>query len=285
MVDGEEMLIFAGHSLAGRDRDLRTLMQTMLIGGGIGVGLAIMGGYWLSGRALAPIQRSLESQRRFVSDASHELRTPLAVLRANNELLERHPEQSIGANLEQVDAIAQETEHMGRLVDDLLTLARADEGRLLGRLDLVDVGEIAAAVVHDMQPIAAQKEIALTGEVRAALVEGDQPRLRQLVLILVDNAIKYTPAGGAVAVAAARAGRTVTLTVADTGPGVGVDARRTIFERFARLEAERGRAATGGTGLGLAIAREIVSAHGGQIGVGDRAGGGAVFTVRLRASS
>ncbi len=283
-LDGDPIWVFVGHDLRRRDRDLATLLRTLLLGGGVGVALSIAGGYWLSGRAMNPIRQSLESQRRFVSDASHELRTPLAVLRANNELLQRHPEQSIAENLEQVDAIGEETEHMARLVDDLLTLARADEGRLLGARDLVDAGEIAQSVARDMQPLARARSIELSHDVRPGLVEGDAQRLRQLVLILVDNAVKYTPTGGHVDVSCGRSGRWVVISVADSGPGIPPEAQRSVFERFTRLEAGRSRVESGGTGLGLAIAHEIATAHGGQLTVMNRPTGGALFTLRLRAS-
>jgi signal transduction histidine kinase len=232
---------------------------------------------------LRPIRRTLDSQRRFVSDASHELRTPLAVLRANNELLQRHPEQVISANMEQVEAVALEAEHMSRLVDDLLTLARADEGRLLGRRELVDASEIAAEVVRDIQPLAARKSIELTLDASPALIEGDPQRLRQLVLILLDNAVKYTPESGSVRVACHRTGRSVTVSVTDTGVGIPPADRERVFERFSRLESSRTRTEAGGTGLGLAIAREIATAHAGHIALESPAGGGSTFTVRLRA--
>jgi signal transduction histidine kinase len=281
---GEPVFLIVGHALEGRERDLETLLQTLLVAGGLGVVVSVAGGYWLSGRALSPIRRTLESQQRFVSDASHELRTPLAVLRANNELLLRHPEQGIGENLEQVEAVALEAEHMSRLVDDLLTLARADEGRLLGRGELVDAAEICAELVRDLQPLADRKSIRLSLAASPSLMEGDPQRLRQLVLILLDNAVKYTPQGGSVEVHCQRASRTVTIAIGDTGPGIPAPDRERVFERFARLESARGRTDTGGSGLGLAIAREIAVAHGGQLGVEARPEGGSLFIARLRAS-
>jgi signal transduction histidine kinase len=282
--DGEPVFLVVGHSLEGRERDLETLLRTLLVAGGLGLVLSVGGGYWLSGRALRPIRRTLDSQRRFVSDASHELRTPLAVLRANNELLQRHPEQQISENLEQVEAVALEAEHMSRLVDDLLTLARADEGRLLGRSELVDASEISAEVVRDIQPLAARKSIGLTLDASPALMEGDPQRLRQLLLILLDNAVKYTPEGGSIEASCHRAGRSVTVSVADTGVGIPPADRQRVFERFARLESSRTRTEAGGTGLGLAIAREIATAHAGHITVESRPGGGSTFIVRMRAS-
>ncbi|HEY5476414.1 MAG TPA: histidine kinase dimerization/phospho-acceptor domain-containing protein, partial [Tepidiformaceae bacterium] len=127
---GGSQYIHIGRSLDSRDHQLSTLAWVMGVGGGIGVILSMAGGFWLAGRTLVPIRNSLEKQRQFVSDASHELRTPVAVIRANNELLLRHPEQTVGENQDSVEAIDHESVHMTRLIEDLLTLARADEGRL-----------------------------------------------------------------------------------------------------------------------------------------------------------
>lgn len=283
--DGTRGFLAVGHSLDGRDRDLKRLAAVLAAGSGGGLVLALLAGYWLSGRALAPIRQAMEQQQRFVSDASHELRTPLAVIRANNELLALHPGQPVGENLEQVEAIEAEAEHMARLVDNLLTLARADEGRLLTAHDLVDLGEIAAAVARDMAPVAARKGIQLTAEAGPGLVMGDAQRLRQLVMILVDNALKYTPDGGSVTVRCDRAGRAVRLSVADTGPGIDADEQRRIFDRFARIDTARTRGDSGGTGLGLAIAREIAAAHGGSLALDSAPGRGSRFTFQMKAEN
>lgn len=271
-----------GHGLDARDRDLRRLALVLLGGSGGGLALALVAGYWLSGRAMAPIRQSMEAQRRFVSDASHELRTPLAVIRANNELLGRHPDQPVRENHEQVEAIEAESEHMARLIDDMLTLARADEGRLTTARDLVDLGEIADDVARDMAPVAARSGIRMERQVAPALMEGDGRRIRQLVMILVDNAVKYTPEGGVVTVQSGKSGRHVWLSVSDTGLGIEHGAQRRVFERFARLDSARTRSVAGGTGLGLAIAREIAAAQRGDLSVESAPGRGSTFTFRAR---
>ena len=274
-----------GHGLDARDRDLRRLALVLLSGSGGGLVLALVAGYWLSGRALAPIQESVEIQRRFVSDASHELRTPLAVIRANNELLARHSAEPVGDNLEQVEAIEAESEHMARLVENLLTLARADEGKLITAQDLIDLGEIADEIGRDMAPVAARKNIQLERQIGPGLMEGDARLLRQLVMILVDNAVKYTPEGGTVTLRCQRVGRNVRLSVADSGPGIDHEGQQRVFERFARLDAARSRSESGGTGLGLAIAKEIATAHGGDLTVESAPGRGSTFTFQVRASA
>ncbi|MCC7363241.1 MAG: HAMP domain-containing histidine kinase [Dehalococcoidia bacterium] len=268
-----------GRSLEARDYQLR-LLAYVLAGGGLGgVAMAAVGGFWLAGRALVPIRTSLETQRRFISDASHELRTPIAVMKANAELLLRHPEQSVEANIDQVAAINEESDHLTRLVGDLLTLARADEQRLDVVRQEVDLDEVLGSLVRDMGALAEAKGVQLTGQFTAGEVEGDPQRLRQLTAILLDNALKYTPEGGRIDVRASRQGSRVTLSVSDTGPGIAPEHLGHIFDRFYR--ADTARAPQTGTGLGLAIAKWIAEAHNGRIAAESQPGHGATFTVRL----
>ncbi len=280
----EGSYIHVGRSLDARDRQLRTLAIVLGAGGLTGLTLSTAGGFWLAGRTLSPIRRSLEMQRRFVSDASHELRTPIATVKANNELLLRHHDQTVEANLDQVEAIATETDHMARLVSDLLTLARADEGRLEIVKERVDLAGVVSELVRDVQPLAEARGVALVDDTSAAQLEGDRARMRQLAMILVDNAVKYTPSGGQVTVRTRKAGRKVELVVSDTGPGIAAEHHARIFDRFYRVDTARARR-DGGTGLGLPIARWIAEVHGGQIHVDSGPGLGATFTVRLPAAS
>lgn len=280
---GEGQWIHLGRSLEARDRQLRTLTAVFGVGGVGGVLAAAVGGVWLAGLALRPIRQSFERQRQFVSDASHELRTPLSVMRANGELLERHPEQSIGDNMPQVEAITAEAEAMTKLVEDLLTLARADEGRGAMAHEPVELDAVIEDLARDMTALAGARGIALTTELRPARLEGDRLRLRQLGAILVDNALKYTPSGGKVNLRTATSGKSVELVVSDTGPGIPEDEHGRIFDRFVRIDSARTRTA-GGTGLGLAIAKWIAEAHGGRIAVESHPGQGAKFTIRLPAA-
>jgi len=273
-----------GRSLDSRDSQLNTLFWILLSGGAIAVVLSGAGGLWLAGRALSPIRESVETQRRFLSDVSHELRTPIAVIRANNELLLRHPDSTVEANLDQVEAVAVESEHMTRMVDDLLTLARADEGRLALEREPVDFGAVADDVARDMAAIAELHGIEISRECSAVGVQGDARRLRQLVLILIDNALKYTPSGGRVTVTCRRERGKAIFAVEDTGPGIPQDDQKRIFDRFFRAEKSRSRG-LGGTGLGLPIARRIAEGHGGQISVTSLPGKGSTFRVQLPVDS
>ena len=272
--------IHIGRSLEARDRQLNTLTAVFGVGGAGGVLAAAGVGLWLAGRALKPIRESFEAQQRFVSDASHELRTPLAVMRANGELLQRHPNDTIGANMDQVEAITSEAEAMTKLVDDLLILARADEGAAALSKDPVALGAVMEELGRDMEALATERGLSLTVDAEPLQVAGDRHRLRQLGTILLDNALKYTPPGGRVSVRCARSGKYAELSVTDTGPGIAITEQARIFDRFVRADSARTRAA-GGTGLGLAIAKWIAESHGGRISVESQPGAGAKFVVRL----
>jgi two-component system, OmpR family, sensor kinase len=230
---------------------------------------------------------TLESQRRFVADASHELRTPLTTVRGNASLLNRFETLTTEDRQAVVDQIAAESDRMARLVSDLLTLARADAGQSL-RHEPVALGPLLQDVARQARGLAAGKVAVSVVFLADATVTGDPDALRQLLLILVDNAIKYTPEGGSVTLglrldSGSGGERCVRVTVVDTGIGIGPEDLPHIFDRFYR--ADRARGAGGGTGLGLAIGKWIVEAHGGSIEAESEIGSGSIMTVTLPAAT
>lgn len=275
-------VLHTGRSLASRDDQLRTLAAVFVGGALAAVGAAAAGGWWLSGRALVPIRQAVESQRRFVSDASHELRTPITIIQANAELVLRHTDATVEDNLEYLEAVSSATHQLGSLVRDLLTLARADEGRL--ELDLVamDLGRVVAEVARDLGAVAAGREVRLECASVSTWVRGDPQRMRQVVAILADNAIKFTPSGGTVTISCRPAGRGVEVAVTDTGPGIDAEHLLHVFDRFYRADRARG---SDGTGLGLAIARSLVEAQGGRLTAESDGSAGTTFRFRLSASA
>jgi signal transduction histidine kinase len=265
-------------------RTLNTLLAVLLGGGALVLLVAFGFGAIYASRALVPIRDSLAAQhtalrrqREFAADASHELRTPLTVIRSSIEHLRRHPTEpvaKVGAAVEDIEA---EVEHLTALVDDLLLLARSDSGAVsLDRLP-VDLGDVAAEAASSLDKPAASKGVRVVVDPEPAMVVGDAVRLQQLVRILVDNAIRHSPAGGEVVIRVRPNGGSASLEIADQGPGVAPEDMPRIFERFWRAPG----APTGGTGLGLAIAKWIVDRHEGRIVVGNRDQGGAVFSVNL----
>jgi signal transduction histidine kinase len=223
-------------------------------------GLGLGASAFLVRSALGPIRLAFEQQRQFTADASHELRTPLSVLDASVQLLARHPERTVWESRDLLDTVAAEVRRMGRLVASLLDLARADSGHAqIQRVDS-DLDEIVQAAARSLEPVAASVDVRLGLWTAAGRAEVDPDRIRQLVVILLDNAIRHSPSGKAVEVRCTRSSRHLELEVADRGPGVPPPEREKVFERFYRLDRSEA-----GAGLGLAIARWIVSAHGGRI--------------------
>jgi len=223
--------------------------------------------------------RSEERMRQFAADASHELRTPLTSVQG---LAEYGLQQGTAASREELlrlmGLIARESGRMGRLVEDLLLLARLDVGRPLARRP-TDLASIAAEAVQAARMVYPDRWVTLVAP-EPVIVLADDERLRQVIDNLLSNAVKHTPDGSRVTVTVTGAAESGGLSVADTGPGLTRDQAARVFERFYRTDGDRGRAG-GGTGLGLAIAASLTAAHGGQIGVDTAPGHGATFFVRL----
>ena len=229
------------------------------------------------------LEVAFDSHRQFVADASHELRTPLTALRGNTDILQTMVrEHRIDPALlaESLDDIASETDRMSRLVGDLLTLARADIGWSPAREEEIDLPVAASEAARIHRPLAQEHDLQAHIGDDEVLVWGNADQIRQLVLILLDNARTHTPPGSRVELRVESTEREAVITVADNGPGFGPEHRERIFDRFYRTDGARARS-SGGTGLGLAIARWITETHGGTIAADSVPGEGATFTVRL----
>ncbi|MFB9275350.1 sensor histidine kinase [Cohnella cellulosilytica] len=264
---------------------LDRLRLILLLGGAAGLIVAIGAGFYLANRALIPIRLSLEKQQQFVSDASHELRTPLSVIQAHAELLLRHPGHTIEQDSKHVSTVLQEARRMNKLVGGLLTLARSDSNQLELERKPVRLDLIVRESVSKMEMLAEVKELILNAEIDDSIpLEADEERLHQLLAILLDNAIKYTPEGGVVCVVCRKLAHTAQLEVEDTGIGIAPEELPRVFDRFYRGDKARGRR-EGGSGLGLAIARWIVERHGGKIRLESKLSTGTHVYVTLPLSS
>lgn len=318
-VAGERAVIRAAYAEDQLEHELASLFWILALGLPLTVCIAALAGYWLAGRALAPVariteetrsisairlnarlpvnnpydelgqlaitinalfarlERSFEQLRRFTADASHELRTPLTVIRSAGEVVlrERYDEsvyrETIGTMLEEADRLT-------RLVEELLALARA-EGSVLQR-SAVNVGELAAEVCQHLLVLAEEKRQQLSVSVQPVWVQGDRTLLRQALINLLDNAIKYSPVGGEICVRVQETKDMAEVVFADCGPGISQEHHAHIFDRFYRIDPARNRDA-GGFGLGLSIASWSVEAHGGRIEVKGKSGGGSVFKILL----
>jgi signal transduction histidine kinase len=273
----------AGYVQTLHDRQAASLVAATSLVGLVGLVGAALVTLLVTGRALVPIRRSFEAQRRFVADASHELRTPTALIRANAEVIER--EDLVNeAGRPFVEDIVAEADRLGRLVADLLTLASTDATGLALDRRPVDVAEIAVETVRGAAALAAERGVQLAVDAPdQSIVSGDRDRLIQLILILLDNAIDHSPPDGTVTVSVRQLDVWVELQVSDEGQGIPADQRERIFEPFRHLPGVR-RDRAGGTGLGLAIGRRIATAHDGTVIAVDAPEGGARFVVSLPAS-
>ncbi len=230
---------------------------------------------------LARLEASFAALRRFTADASHELRTPLAVIRADIERAMATPRDAHEHAVVLEEAL-QEVSRMTGLVESLLTLARADEGRFDLVRELVDLEPIVRDVVDTAQMLGEEAGITVRlPQIEAARVRGDRERLRQLFLNLATNAVKYTPRGGTVEIALETRHDEAIVTVRDNGIGIAAADLPFIFDRFWRADPARTRATGGGSGLGLAISQWIAQAHEGRIEVTSRLGRGSTFVVVL----
>jgi two-component system, OmpR family, sensor histidine kinase CiaH len=246
---------------------LRSLMLDIAVGIVAGVIISILAGLFLAERALVPIRRSWEKQQRFVADASHELRTPTAVIHAQTELLFRHPTHSIEQESPNIAVILKESKRMGKLVEDLLTLARSDSNQLQIQSSTIALDSLLSEVIDQFRLLADTQEIEIITDLHPPLtLWGDEGRIRQLLIILLDNALKYTPSSGRIEVSGRYQSNSVYISISDSGCGIAEDELPHIFERFYRGDKVRSRT-QGGTGLGLSIAQWIVDAHGGVIRV------------------
>ncbi len=223
--------------------------------------------------------QSFDQLKRFTSDASHELRTPLTVIRSVGEVALRERRDEV-AYRDTIGTMLEESDRLTQLVQSLLTLARADSGRIaLGR-EAVDLGRLAWEAVNHLRVLAEEKGQQIEVAVSSLMVLGDPAVLRQAVVNILDNAIKYSPPDRTIRVVAEQRGGEAILEIADSGPGIAVEHRERIFDRFYRVDPARSRE-TGGFGLGLAIARWAVVVNGGRLEVDSRLGGGSIFRIAL----
>jgi len=253
-------------------------------------------------RMIDRLETAFQNSKQFLADASHELRTPLTILRAELEELAReqtirrdeaklpeNPHEKVehagrarlpDDTADRLGSVLEEVERLARIVDQLFALSRLDAGEAQEERVGLDLGELTATTVEQMRLLGEDRNIALTCRTEPAPMRGDRARLKQVLVNLLDNAIKYTPRGGAIKVVVQVAGSDVVLTVTDTGMGIPAAALPHVFKRFYRADPARSRE-TEGAGLGLAIARSICLAHGGTIEATSAEGQGTKIEARF----
>jgi heavy metal sensor kinase len=322
-IGGRPVVVQVARSEAPILQDLHQLLLVLLFGLPVGVAAAVLGGYSLARRALAPVDRmaerarsitaerlkdrlpvdnpddelgrlatvfnetlgrlesSFEQMRRFTADASHELRTPLTAIRSVGEVGLRGKRDD-GAYREIIGSMLEEADRLALLVDRLLILSRADNDEARLSREVIDVGELAEEVAEQLDVLAEEKQQSIIVEhTPGPAWMGDRLVLRQAVLNLVDNAIKYTPSGGRITLRVGQSGNDATLEVSDNGPGIPPELQSRIFDRFYRVDKSRSRDNGGGTGLGLSIAKWAVEVNGGQLTLETLKSGGSTFRITM----
>jgi heavy metal sensor kinase len=319
---GRPQVVVVAETLRDVDRSVGRLVVLLLIAGPAVLALTALSGWWLSRKALRPVERmasqageisidplhdrlavpapadeirhlgltlnamlerlehGVQEKRRLIADASHELRTPLAVMRSELDVSLREedlPEDARAA----LESTREEVDAMSRTVDNLLTLAQVDEGRLELLTTPVGIDEAIEAAVRPLRPLAEAKGVRLEVETVRCDALADPQRLHLALTNLIENAIKYATPGGVVQVAGWCEADELGVTVRDDGPGIPVAARAHVFDRFYRVDDARGRGGAGGSGLGLSICREIAGAHGGRVWVDSQEGVGSAFSLGL----
>ena len=253
------------------------LVGIILIGltGVIGLGL---GSWWLSQRALQPAQQAWDQQQSFIANAGHELRTPLTLIRSSMEVVQRTPLDEDQKQL--VGDVLTECDHMNKLVEDLLLLSRLDHQRLPLEFSSIDLKPFLNEVSRKVNNLANQKKITLSLGIKDGFVTGDPLRLRQVFLILLDNALRNTPSGGQVKINTKSTTGFWQIQITDSGLGIPAESLSHIFERFYRVNRPSDKDYSG-NGLGLSIAKSIIEAHHGQILIASEVGMGTTVTVTL----
>ena len=277
--------LYVGKDVTVLYSGLQKATYAQVVLGFVAVLIASAIGYYMAGRALVPLKEAYDKQKQFAADASHELRTPLAVLMASADLLLADPSIKEPFLRQVLEDLKSEVKKMTNLVSDLLMVARSDNNALKVKIQRLNLTEILKQVIRTMTPIAEKKNIRLAGEnFTKVMINADEQRIKQLAIILVDNAIKYTPEDGAVLVRLEKADNArAVFAVMDSGIGIAPEDLDKVFERFYRVDKARSRE-MGGNGLGLAIAAEIVKLHDGKISVASKLGEGTKFTVELKAN-
>ncbi|MFD6439113.1 sensor histidine kinase [Peribacillus sp. NPDC060186] len=245
---------------------LNRLLLILIVGGGIGSLVAVGAGYLLAGRALIPVKKSWDQQQQFVSDASHEIRTPLAVIQSRADLLFQSPSSTIEEKAVDISIISKEVRRLNKLVNGLLTLTRTDSNQMEVKKANFFLDDLLAEIVEQYTDIASFQEKTITSYAPNQVVFlGDKERIHQLMVILVDNAMKFTDEGGVITISCVKNSSSIILSVEDNGKGIPQEEIPKIFNRFYQIE--QSRSANEGSGLGLSIAKWIVNTHQGTIKV------------------
>ena len=243
-------------------------------------------GYFLAGKTLRPIEKAMEEQKRFVADASHEMRTPLTALKTSMEVALRDKKMSLSEAKEVLKSNLEEIDNLGLLSSNLLNLANWQNNGQSLVFKNIQISEAVKNAYRKILPLANKKDIAVKLQAQDLTIQANKESLEQMILIFLDNAVKYTPNGGKVTLTTKSEDKSIALKIEDTGIGIAKEETAHIFERFYRADQSRSRehlrgGGVGGFGLGLSLAKRIIEIHKGTVEVASVLGKGTTFTIKL----
>lgn len=279
--EGEEIYIQLLANVDGEVATINNMTDTLLVGSLIIIGIAIIGSYILSKMTLKPIMESYKKQTEFVQNAAHELRTPLTIIQAKQELLLQEPESKIIDKSEDINIMLKETKRLTKLIKELMVLAMADSNELKMHKEKTNVDNLIKEIIIPYKDFAEMQEKQINLDLNYGKEANiDRNKINQLLVIILDNAIKYTAEKDKITVKTySKEGKCV-IEVADTGIGISKEAAKHVFDRFYREDKARSRE-KGGTGLGLSIAHTIVKLHGGNIKITSNEPKGAKVIIKI----
>jgi signal transduction histidine kinase len=293
-IDGEEFKVFSKYIIHGNEVLIGNIIQNrefekvflrnlfiMLVGmGSVSIVFLMLISRWLAKKSLIPIHESWEQQKKFVADASHELRTPLTVIQTNLEAAMSDKEGTISENEIWLNNAYSETKMMGELINELLTIAKIDSKQIEINKEIFNLSELVISVSEQMEMLFKNNNIEFHKKIEDKIfIKGDSTKIRQVLIILLDNSIKYNKENGEVFLEMLKNNDLVEISITDTGIGIKEEDKNHIFDRFYMADKSRSRG-KGGYGLGLSIAKWIVEAHDGEINIESELGKGSTFSIK-----
>lgn len=263
-------------------RTLMNLLLIFLVVGGVSLVLLLLISIYFANKSIEPIKEVFEKQQQFIADASHELRTPLSVIKTNLALITDNSEETVKSQARWIGYISSQTDRMSNLIDDMLALARFDYTETRLPFARFDLSQVVNSTLLSFEAVFFENHIILDSQIQPdVFLNGDKESIKKVINILIDNAIKNTPADGSISVQLTSDKNKTEIRVSNTGPGIPAEHLDKIFERFYRVDTSRTRE-NGGYGLGLAIAKSIVEQHQGRIYARSNPGVDTTFVVELQ---
>jgi len=267
------------------EEDLKEAQKRIVLGllgiNGIILTMSALAGYFLAGKTLRPIEKMMDEQKRFVADASHEFRTPLTALKTSMEVALREKKISASQARKLIESNLEDVNSMHSLANNLLSLANYQNNGSSFNFEEVNLFEIIKKAYKKILPLAKEKGVEIKLKIQDCVIKADKTKIEEMVLVFLDNALKYTPRGGKVAIATRVDKKYAFIKIKDTGIGIAQKDIVRIFDRFYQADQSRSQNNSQGFGLGLSLAKKIIEAHKGSVTVTSRVGKGTVFIVKL----